>query len=137
MLWEKEAEKYGADVERVQVWDALSEFYLDSYRTKEDVERIAQILARSPFSIDELRHIELFEVDSVCWINLQPLVGGEWGGFSPDWLIPKCLEQSRKNPYRPEQSRSLRGRLWRWLVLSNIPIQRIEQIRSEELAQPT
>lgn len=35
-------------------------------------------LARSPFSIDELRHIELFEVDSVCWINLQPLVGGEW-----------------------------------------------------------
>lgn len=28
MLWEREAEKYGADLERVQVWDALSEFYL-------------------------------------------------------------------------------------------------------------
>ncbi len=137
MLWEKEAEKYGADVERVQVWDALSEFYLDSYRTNEDVERIAQVLARSPFSVDELRHIELFEVDSVCWINLQPLVGGEWCGFSPDWLIPKCLEQSRKHPYGPHQSRSLRGKFWRLIILSNIPVKRIEQLRSEGLTSPT
>lgn len=127
-LWETEAAQYGADIERVQIWDTLSEFYLDSYQTDADKERVAQILARSPFSLDELRHIELFEVDPVCWLNLHPF-GAEWAGFSPDWLIPRCLECQRRSPYNPAKKRSLRERLFRWLIWSNIPEKRIRELR--------
>lgn len=96
MLWEDEAKKYGADIHRVQVWDAISEFFLDSYFDGNRLEDIARRLAASPFSLDELRHIECFEVIPVCWSNIATPLPGEWLGFSPDWLIPNCLKLQKR-----------------------------------------
>jgi hypothetical protein len=131
MLWETEAKKFGADLDRVQVWDALSEFYLDTSLDKEDLERIAQILARSPFSLEELRHIELSEVEPVCASNLS-LLPGEWAGFTPDWLIPKCLERQRKTPYQPDSRPPWFYRFLRATWPSNVPRQRIAEIRKTQ-----
>src|SRR6202042_1223499 len=117
------------DIERVQVWNAISEFYLDTSQDAKDIERIAQILARSPFSIDELRHIEFCEVEPTCYQNLWSMAG-EWAGFSPDWLIPRCLERQRKNPYKPIEEQSWFFKFVRSLFFGNIPITRINEIRA-------
>jgi hypothetical protein len=87
--------EYGADPERVVVWDTLSEFYLDTSQDDADMERIARTLADSPFSLKELSQIELQEVRPVCIGNLFVMPGGEWAGFDPDWLIPQCLNAQR------------------------------------------
>ena len=101
VLWRKEAEKLGADIERVQVWDAFSELFLDSYRTEEELQHLAEIIADSPFSNDELEHILRQEVAPVCAGNLFCWPGGEWLMFPPDELIAGCLRRQVKHPYKP------------------------------------
>ncbi len=98
-LWIEEAEKYGADLARVQVWDALSELFLDSYRTVDELDWLAEIIADTPFSFSELGHILFCEVGPVCFPNTLLWVGGEGVGFGPDWLIPKCLGNQEKKRY--------------------------------------
>jgi hypothetical protein len=39
------------------VWEALSEFFLDSQLVEKDYERIAAILADSPYSIQEIEAV--------------------------------------------------------------------------------
>jgi hypothetical protein len=98
-LWVEEAEKYGADLERVQVWDALSEMFLDSYRTVEELDQLAERIADTPFSFSELGHILFCEVGPVCFSNTLWFVGGEGVMFGPDWLIPRCLSRQKKSVY--------------------------------------
>jgi hypothetical protein len=83
MIWQREAAQFGADPQRVAIWCVLSEFYLDTELQDTDLERIAQVLARSPYSLEELRHIEQREVAPVCRGNLCQ-VAGEWAMFAPD-----------------------------------------------------
>lgn len=99
-MWEEESEKYDADISRVKVWDAFSNLFLDTSWTQEDLERFAETIAESPFSFEELGHILFFEVSPVCSPNLFAWPGGEWAGFSSDWLIPKCLRQQRKHRFK-------------------------------------
>ncbi len=98
-LWNEEATRYGADIERVQVWDALSEMFLDSDRTIEELDALAKKISSSPFSFSELGHIVFCEVGPVCFSNTLWFVGGEGVGFGPDWLIPRCLERQNSNKY--------------------------------------
>src|SRR5438132_1704431 len=99
-LWQKETAKFGADIERVQVWDALSSMFLDTSFDEEQKRRLAGIIADSPFSKEELEHILLCEVSPFCGTNLFSLAG-EWALFSPDQLIPECLKRQRANPFLP------------------------------------
>lgn len=128
MLWESEAKEFGADLERVQVWAALSEFYLDTSQDVDDLQRIAQILARSPFSLEEMRHIEVYEVSPVCFGNLQA-VAGEWAGFAPDWLIPRCLQKQQRNAFIPLSERPWLQRLSLRMIWSKIDWKRVVEIR--------
>ena len=98
-LWVAEANKHGADLARVQVWDVLSELFLDSYRNDAELQQLAEIIAESPFSTEELAHILDFEVAPVCAPNLLQWIGGEWAGFDPNWLIERCLQQQRQHPF--------------------------------------
>ncbi len=100
MVWEKEAAHYGADLDRVQGWDAFSELYLDSYRTEPELEHLGELIADSPFSNEELEHILLCEVAPVCAPNLLCWPGGEWALFPPDELIPNCLKHQLSNPWQ-------------------------------------
>lgn len=100
VLWEAQAKKHGANLDRVQVWDAFSELFLDSYRNEAELQWLGEIIADSPFSFEELAHILLFEVTPVCGGNLFEWPGGEWDLFSPDWLIEECLLRQNKRPFK-------------------------------------
>ncbi len=81
----------GSDLERRRpVWLALSELFLDTSLTSADVNRIAANLARSPYAIDELQRILLWEVYPACRSN-RLWIAGEWMGFDPQWLERRIL----------------------------------------------
>ena len=71
------------------MWLALSDLFLDT-----DVqlfrEMNTRLLARSPYSLDELDAILREEVYPACSFNLS-LVAGEWGGFDSAWLERRIL----------------------------------------------
>ncbi len=103
-IFEEHAKEYGADPDRVDVWDAFSELFLDTSHTEEELDWIATNIARSPFSFRELGHILFNELGPVCVGNLIAFPGGEWSGFDPDWLILKCLERQKANPFKETEN---------------------------------
>jgi hypothetical protein len=99
---------------RKPIWTALSELWLDTELSAQDLERIARVLAASGFSIEELRHIYLAEVAPVVSPNLLG-VAGQWASFDVDWLCSQILRNLKDRPRRT--------RFWgrfpptRWLML--------------------
>ena len=80
-----------ADVlNRRPVWGALSELFLDTNFDASDRDRIAGILAQSPYSVSDLEHILLWEVYPACGHNLFS-IAGEWLEFDPEWLESRIL----------------------------------------------
>jgi hypothetical protein len=75
---------------RAPVWQALSELFLDTSLDLADRDRIAAVLAASPYSTTELDEILLWEVYPVCWSNLFS-IAGEWSEFDPEWLQKRIL----------------------------------------------
>src|SRR2546423_1238231 len=116
--------------ERYKVWDALSHHYLDTELQPSELNWITQILAESPFSLDELRHIEVYEVHPACEVNLW-CVAGVWSGFAADWLVPRCARQQKRYPYRASRKLSWIGRLRYMMTRTNIDFARIKAIRGE------
>ncbi len=100
ILWQIEAQEYDAELNRVQVWDAFADTFLDTSFDEERLQSLAATLVYSPFTVEELAHILRFEVTPVCLPNLLAFPGGEWSGFSPNFLIPRCLKQQRMHPFR-------------------------------------
>lgn len=93
------AESHGVDFERALVWDVFSNLFLDTYFDEDVLERYATSVAESPFSYRELGHILFQEVHPVCFGDLLS-VAGEWAGFHPDWLVPRCCDQMCRHSYR-------------------------------------
>ncbi|NOS70810.1 MAG: hypothetical protein HOP33_12870 [Verrucomicrobia bacterium] len=92
--------------ERLPIWKALSEFFLDTELQQENLERIARILAASDHSEDELENILICEVCRGCRINAL-LPAGEWVSFDEDWLV------ERIGPYYGRQVWFKRLFIWR------------------------
>lgn len=88
-----------AEIEaRLPVWDAIADLFLDTEIDVRMREHVARELARSPFSIDQLHRIYLYEVAPVVHRNLK-IVAGEWAGFGRDWLgerIPAYLARGSR-----------------------------------------
>jgi len=84
--------------ERFPIWEALSDFFLDTELDGKDYERIANILADSEYSVKELEEILRYEVYPGCIPNLY-CVAGEWAGFDPDWLQERILPHKDKRPW--------------------------------------
>lgn len=74
---------------RRPVWLALSTMFLDADVALTRAVR-SQVLADSPFSLDELEAILIDEVYPVCWANLNA-PNGESVGFDPAWLQAMIL----------------------------------------------
>jgi hypothetical protein len=87
--------------ERLPVWEALSEFFLDTELQKSDYERIAGILAATRYTEGQIEDILIGEVCPVCkWNAFDP--AGEWIGFDRDWLKEKIGPRFGKRPrFRP------------------------------------
>jgi hypothetical protein len=103
-----------AEIERRQpVWAALSELWLDTELSEEDLGRISGVMRRSGYGLDELREIYLFEVAPVVSPNLLCLAG-EWAGFDEGWLFAEATKRARK------RSLVLRVLVWlgigRWIM---------------------
>jgi hypothetical protein len=71
-------------VNRRPVWEALSDLFLDTEVSLDRQWRI-DVLAASPYSIEELEYILIDEVYPICKYNLLS-VAGEWAGFDLAWL---------------------------------------------------
>jgi hypothetical protein len=84
--------------ERMPIWAALSEFFLDTELPGDDHERIAKILASSRYSERELGDILAYEVYPACKWNLL-CVAGEWTGFHPDWIREKIAPRYDRRPF--------------------------------------
>ncbi len=80
---------------RIPVWVALSDLYLDT-----DVAllhgHIADTLATSPYSIDALHEMLMYDVHPALYMNLMS-VAGEWAGFDQAWLLER-IEAVRRQP---------------------------------------
>jgi hypothetical protein len=100
--------------ERAPVWSALSELFLDTELEDADLDRIAAVLAASPYSEDKLEEILRYEVTPVLKSNLRRGAGA-WTGFDSDWLCEKITPRIEKKP------------LFRWPIsrLVRVPWRRI------------
>jgi hypothetical protein len=83
--------------DRLPVWEALSEFFLDTELEENDYQRISEVLATSPYSIQDIEDILRFEVYPVLIWNLRS-VAGEWAGFDRDWLQEQIEPRLKKRP---------------------------------------
>lgn len=72
--------------ERTPIWIALSDFYLDTELQDSDFRYIAKTILESPYTFEEIKSINRYEVFPVLQSNLmQP--AGEWAGFNEKILI--------------------------------------------------
>ena len=88
---------------RLPVWVAMTDFYLDTELADEAISMIARVCAVSPYSIEELERIMFCEVWPAFVPNLM-CVAGEWAGWPDDYVRERVLEC-----YKPRRYRS-----WRW-----------------------
>ncbi|MGV3709414.1 MAG: DUF7079 family protein [Gemmatimonas sp.] len=87
-----------AESERVAVWIVLAQLYLDTAHDELDLQRIARELARSPFSVAELREIEVWEVAPVVLWNVM-IPAGVWDAFDSAWLAAECGRRARRRSW--------------------------------------
>lgn len=88
---------HGLDA-RIPVWAALSDLYLDTEAAAFH-DRIARTLAASPFPLDMLHGILMYEVHPALYPNLMS-VAGEWAGFDREWLVERIVAVRRQPRWR-------------------------------------
>jgi hypothetical protein len=98
---------------RRPLWVALSELWLDTELSAEDLEHIGRVMADSDLTIEQLRHVYLVEVAPVVSPNLL-MVAGEWAGFDEEWLCSKIMANLRDRPRRTK--------FWSWFPLTRWPM---------------
>ena len=74
--------------QRKPIWIALSEFYLDTELQDSDFRQIAFTILESPYSFDEVKSINKYEVFPILQSNLLSPAGA-WAGFDETWLLEK------------------------------------------------
>ena len=87
-----------ADDARIPVWTALSDLYLDT-----DVglshDHIVRTLAASPYSLEKLHEMLMYDVHPALYPNLMS-VAGEWAGFDEAWLVERIAAVRRRPRWR-------------------------------------
>jgi hypothetical protein len=72
--------------DRKPIWKCFSAFYLDTELQESDFQGIAETIIKSPYSFEEVKVIDKYEIFPVLQSNLLQ-VAGEWAGFEEDWLL--------------------------------------------------
>lgn len=86
------------DDARIPVWNALSELYLDTDVTLSHA-YIVRTLAASPYSLDEVHGMLMYDVHPALYWNLMS-VAGEWAGFDEAWLVERIAMVRRQPRWR-------------------------------------
>jgi hypothetical protein len=102
------------DPARLVAWEALSDLFLDTDLTDQDIDFIVRRLKSTGFSTSELERIYEEEVAPVCWRNLTNLPGGIWMGFDRDWLVGAITSRLSMQDVRRRAGllQRLRKKLW-------------------------
>lgn len=77
-------------MQRVPVWNALSDLFLDTELSDTTHRSIAKVVTESGFEAQEIHDILWKEVLPAVGDNLR-VVAGEWAGFDPEWLKERIL----------------------------------------------
>lgn len=86
------------DDARIPVWNALSDLYLDTDVTLSHAS-IVRTLAASPYSLDALHEMLMYDVHPAVYQNLMS-VAGEWAGFDEAWLVERIAAVRRQPRWR-------------------------------------
>jgi hypothetical protein len=84
--------------DRLPVWEALSEFFLDTELGENDYQRISEVLNSSPYSIQEMENILRLEVYPVLIWNLRS-IAGQWTDFDREWLRVRMEPRLKRRPW--------------------------------------
>lgn len=74
------------DSSRLKVWQALSQFFLDTEVDQATFNHVAKEIQESGYTQTEIHSILWLEVFPVLQGNLKS-VAGEWAGWPDDWLL--------------------------------------------------
>lgn len=83
--------------ERMPVWSALSELFLDTELQPHDIERISNQLAESTYTTERIEEILRFEVTPPLKWN-RMVVAGEWAFFDEDFLRERISPRIDRKP---------------------------------------
>ena len=89
----------GISASRIDIWYAMSDLYLDTETDAGTLMVLADRLASTELSVEELDRIFYEEVHPVCCWNLT-LVAGEWGAFDKAWLRKEISDNLNKQQPR-------------------------------------
>ena len=81
--------------DRIPIWLALSNLYLDTELQEDFYLDFAQKIKASPYSLEEVKAINKYEVFPVLQSNLTS-VAGEWASFEEAWLIERITTRLKK-----------------------------------------
>jgi hypothetical protein len=83
--------------ERIDLWYAMSDLYLDEEMTTGGYLYVADRLASSSLSFEELDAILFNEVHPVLCLNLKA-VAGHWGDFGKEWVAEQIAKNLKAIP---------------------------------------
>jgi hypothetical protein len=84
--------------ERMPVWSALSELFLDTELQPHDIERISNQLAESTYTTERIEEILRIEVTPPLKWN-RMVVAGEWAFFDEDFLRERISPRIDRKPF--------------------------------------
>ncbi|MFD0798244.1 hypothetical protein ACFQZJ_12300 [Maribacter chungangensis] len=119
--------------ERKPIWIALSELYLDTELQAHDFRYIARVIMESPYTFDEVKQINTYEVFPVLQYNLLS-VAGVWSGFQEEWLVKEIKEALKRQSKIKKIGISIRWRMGKWMQKTYW--QKLEEIYTELTATP-
>ncbi|AUA32926.2 hypothetical protein CWR53_10155 [Pseudomonas sp. SGAir0191] len=88
------------DKSRLQAWQALSQFFLDTELTESSLAWVARVMAQSPYRLDQLHSILWHELYPALHWNLRSMAG-EWAGWTDEFLV----EHVKVRPFAPAVAR--------------------------------
>lgn len=71
---------------RLKIWQALSEFFLDTEITDSTFDYVARVVLETGYSPQEIHNILWGEVFPALEGNLKS-IAGEWAGWTDEWLL--------------------------------------------------
>lgn len=80
------------DADRLKLWQALSEFFLDTQVSAATFDHAARTIQESSYTVEQAHSILWSELFPVLQHNLRSMVG-EWAGWSDEWLLEHIAVQ--------------------------------------------
>jgi hypothetical protein len=84
--------------ERKPIWMVLSEFYLDTEQSENNFIYLIKTFKKSPYSLEEIKQINKYEVYPILYQNLLSMYG-IWNGFDEKWLVESITSRINKKSY--------------------------------------